>query len=433
VFFKKVRSKIKFCQMIGRGKRLCPGLDVVDPLDDSHPNGAYADKERFFIFDWCRNFEFFGQGGDAKEGRVGASLSEAVFGRQVQLVHDFQIAEYAGDEWQSWRSELVSTVHYQVVSLDEELVSVRLHRAAVQKFKQEEAYVFINDTDLGTLQVEIAPLVRNDEEDIDALRFDVLMYGFMCALCGGMKADTYQRRLVAIAVGLQQMITIPQVKDKLPILQRVTEEGFFEGISALDLEAIRKELRGIVKFFVGAHRPIIYTSLSDPVTEVKYGVTVLPDEDFADYKLKVDHYLSDYEGNPVIERIHRNEPLTEGDFEELERIFTKELGSADDYSRTYGDTPFGLVVRQAVKLDHGAVMQAFAEFINDEGLNDKQISFVHRVIDHIEKCGYMEPEALAQAPFDRPQSFARLFDRKHQMLLVKIIREIKENALNPAA
>ena len=52
VFFKKVRSKIKFWQMIGRGTRLCPGLDVVDPLDDEHPGGAYPDKARFFIFDW---------------------------------------------------------------------------------------------------------------------------------------------------------------------------------------------------------------------------------------------------------------------------------------------------------------------------------------------------------------------------------------------
>lgn len=435
VFFKKVRSKIKFWQMIGRGTRLCPGLDVVDPLDDEHPGGAYPDKARFFIFDWCRNFEFFGQGGDAKEGRVGASLSEAVFSRQVQLVKDFQTSEYAGDEWQGWRSELVSTVHYQVVSLDEELISVRLHRAAVQKFKQETAYVFINDTDLGTLQVEIAPLVRNDEEDVDALRFDVLMYGFMCSLCDGMKIGAYQKRLVTIAAGLQQMITIPQVKEKLPVLQRVTDEGFFDGISALTLEEIRKELRGIVKFLVGAGpgRKIIYTSLADPVTEITYGVQVAPDEDYADYRLKVDHYLADFEGNAVIEKIHRNEPLTAGDVDELERIFTHELGTADDYSRTYGDAPFGLVVRRAVKLDHDAVMQAFAEFINDEGLSDKQIAFVHRVIDHIEKCGYMEPEALAQPPFDRPQSFARLFDRKRQMLLVTIIKGIKENALRPAA
>ena len=40
VFFKKVMSKAKFWQMIGRGTRLCPYL-----MDGS-------DKKIFYIFDW---------------------------------------------------------------------------------------------------------------------------------------------------------------------------------------------------------------------------------------------------------------------------------------------------------------------------------------------------------------------------------------------
>ena len=47
VFFKKVMSKAKFWQMIGRGTRLCPGL-----LDGE-------DKNKFYIFDFFGNFEFF--------------------------------------------------------------------------------------------------------------------------------------------------------------------------------------------------------------------------------------------------------------------------------------------------------------------------------------------------------------------------------------
>lgn len=39
-------SKAKFWQMIGRGTRLCQGL-----LDGE-------DKEKFYIFDFCGNFEF---------------------------------------------------------------------------------------------------------------------------------------------------------------------------------------------------------------------------------------------------------------------------------------------------------------------------------------------------------------------------------------
>ena len=436
VFFKKVRSKIKFWQMIGRGTRLCPELDVVDPLDENHPGGAYAGKERFFIFDWCRNFEFFGQGGDTKEGRIGASLSETVFSRQAQLVVEYQGAAFVDEPWQKWRSELVETMHGQVEDLGRsyDLVSVRLHRKAVEKFRREEAFVFVNATDLGMLQVELAPLVRNDEPDIYALRFDALMYGFICALVVGTSTSSYRRKLVTICLDLQQMLTIPQVKEKLPMLQRVCDEGFFDSATALTLEEVRRELRSIVKFLVGmARRKVIYTSLSDPVTTVEYGVTVMPEEDFADYKLKVNRYLADFSDKAVIRKLHSNEPLTQSDFVELERVFTQELGTAEDYSRAYGETPFGLLVRKVVKLDHEAAMAAFAEFINDEGLNAQQRAFVHRVVDYVEANGYMELAALSQAPFDRPQSFVRLFDRRKQQRLVNIINGIRDNAVKPAA
>jgi type I restriction enzyme R subunit len=88
------------------------------------------------------------------------------------------------------------------------------------------------------------------------------------------------------------MLAIPQVKEKLPMLQLVCDEGFFDSASALTLEEVRRELRGIVKFLAGmARRKIIYRILSDLVTSVKYGVSVMPEEDFADYKLKVNRYL----------------------------------------------------------------------------------------------------------------------------------------------
>ena len=50
VFFKLVRSKTKFWQMVGRGTRLCPNLF-----------GPGKDKQNFKIFDICGNLEFFSQ------------------------------------------------------------------------------------------------------------------------------------------------------------------------------------------------------------------------------------------------------------------------------------------------------------------------------------------------------------------------------------
>ncbi len=429
VFFKKVRSKIKFLQMLGRGTRLCKGLELDDPLD-----GHKVDKERFFVFDWCQNFKFFNEDPKIVEGKMGVSLSEQIFSRQASLIKAFQASTFASDDYQNLRGELVSTVHYQVCNLNQDLVSVRLHRQAVEKFNQKCSYEFISDIDLSSLKTEIAPLVHSEEEDIDALRFDAFMYGFMCSLCDGYKITSCTKRLVSISVSLQEKTTIPQVKEKLPILQEICEEHFFDEISILKLEQLRQDLRGIIRFLVGAGCiPDVFTHLDDPVTDVQYGVSINSTDDFADYKLKVQRYMKDYGDSPVIRKLHLNMPMTEFEFTELERIFTQELGNKDDYERVYGNTPFGLLVRQIVKLDHDAAMEAFANFINTENLNEQQISFIHKVVDYVVENGYMEISALALPPFDMPQSFVRMFNTKQQHGLVDIINQIRTNAEKPVA
>lgn len=76
--------------------------------------------------------------------------------------------------------------------------------------------------------------------------------------------------------------------------------------------------------------------------------------------------------------------LSQGDYQEVERILTSELGSKEDYAREFGDTPFGLLIRKIAKLDHVTAMAAFSDFINDQSMNPKQIAFVHKIIQHIE-------------------------------------------------
>ncbi len=78
-------------------------------------------------------------------------------------------------------------------------------------------------------------------------------------------------------------------------------------------------------------------------------------------------------------------------------------------------------------------MEAFAGFLNDQSLNEQQISFVKRVVNYVVDSGYMEPQALTQPPFDRPKSFVRMFSTQQQMDLLTAIRNIRENATRPAA
>ena len=85
VFFKKVRSKAKFWQMIGRGTRLCKELECIDQID-----GEYTDKRRFLIFDYCGNFEFFREHKEGYETKETKSLSESIFGKQIRIAMSLQ-------------------------------------------------------------------------------------------------------------------------------------------------------------------------------------------------------------------------------------------------------------------------------------------------------------------------------------------------------
>ena len=75
VFFKLVRSKTKFWQMMGRGTRLCPDLF-----------GPGEDKEFFRVFDYCDNLEFFGANPELKDVSAAKSLSERLFAARLDLV-----------------------------------------------------------------------------------------------------------------------------------------------------------------------------------------------------------------------------------------------------------------------------------------------------------------------------------------------------------
>ena len=165
------------------------------------------------------------------------------------------------------------------------------------------------------------------------------------------------------------------------------------------------------------------------------GKTLDSGYDFGEYRERVNRYIMEHRSDTLaIHKLTQNIPLSQGDYTELEHIFTCELGSKEDYAREFRDTPFGLLVRKVAKLDHDAAMQAFSKFINDESLNAKQIAFVQKVIHYIEQNGYVESKAvLMKPPFDQPILFTRLFDGKTGSELMDTINSVKENATHVTA
>ncbi len=431
VFFKKVRSKTKFWQMIGRGTRLCKNLNCIDAVD-----GEYTDKRRFLIFDYCGNFEYFRENKNSYETSEIKSLTENIFCKQIRLIHGLQESAFTDLEYQNFRNHLISICYQGICELSYDLVSVRLKTQYVEKFSDADSFITLSETDKHELTKHIAPLITSDDMDESAKRFDNFMYGIMLADMEQLSNMKYMKKqLCNIAILLEKKSTIPQVQQKIKLIKDIQTDDFWENISILTLEKVRAELRDIIQFLADkddVHK--IFTDLSDTVIDRREGKILEDAYDFEDYHQKVNRYIEEHKNNPAIYKLNHNLPLLQSDYKELERILTQELGDLEDYKREYRNTPFGLIVRKIAKLDHDSAMSAFSEFINDSSLNQQQIAFIHKIILYIENNGYIEDiKILMKPPFDKPYGFIKMFDVQTRTAIIKTIENIKNNAVQITA
>lgn len=414
VFFKYVRSKVKFWQMIGRGTRLCPNLF-----------GEGQDKTHFLIFDYLGNFEFFRVNKDGIEPPAMQSLTEAIFSKRVRLIQALQEADYMEEPYQNMRRELVDTIVGQINALNTELIAVKLKLQYVVKFRDKNSFVCLSSADVHELNTHLASLVYMDETDEHAKRFDNFMYGLMLARIEAKKSQLKKgrRQLEEVCLKLSKRATIPQIREKMSLIQDIQTDEFWDRAGILELERVRLELRGLINCIVdGGEKRFIYTNLKDEVLTVKEGEELGPAYDFEDYRLKVNRYIEDNRDHVAIYKLRHNIPLTAVDYQALEHIFTGELGSAEDYQREFKDTPFGLLVRKIAKMDYEAACEAFSEFINDQSLSQAQIVFIKKIIDYIVQNGYIDsPADLMKPPFDKPQNLLKLFDASRQKRIIEVV------------
>ena len=397
VFFKPVYSKIKFWQMIGRGTRLCPDLFGPD-----------EDKQDFRVFDFCFNFDFFQENPDGIEADVGVPLGTRLFRARVQLLSHVQTTPTL-DADMKIAGSLTDELHGEVTAMNRENFIVRMHVEAVNRFRDRKAWEELSDSDLETLQLEIAGLPNELEtDDIESRIFDLTALRMQLALAEGNETgfERHRRRVVEIAMLLEEKSTIPAVKTQLGYLAAVQGSDFWAGIGLSGLEELRLRLRGIVPFLDKKNRKIVYTDFQDEVHGGSRSnrCSHTPKMTGAQYEKKVKEYLQNHLDHLVIRRLRTNQPLTEADLKGLESTLV-EIGEED------GETLFsGLLarsespslahfVKSLMGMDRAAAQAAFSSFLADRSLTPDQIRFIEMVIDQLSARGVIEAEALYEPPF----------------------------------
>ena len=165
VFFKTVTSRIKYEQMKGRGTRLSPDLF-----------GEGKDKEGFYIFDWCRNLEFFEDKDNGDCAATTVSLTERLFGLRAEIAFHLQHQQYQEDEFaRGLHDGLKTMLKEQVAALSDSHISVRKRWETVSRFKTDEAWMSLSQVDVQTLKTDIAPLLPKNTAEVTAKMFDAIM------------------------------------------------------------------------------------------------------------------------------------------------------------------------------------------------------------------------------------------------------------------
>lgn len=417
VFFKKVMSKAKFWQMIGRGTRLCPAL-----MDGE-------DKQKFYIFDFCGNFEFFRMNKGKPTANL-IALQGALFSLQFEISYKLQDLQYQTERLITYRKALVRHMASKVRELNRENFAVRQHLKYVDRYAVEENYQTLTYEDTLMVRQELAPYIVPENDDAKALRFDALMYEIELAYLAGKKYSRGHHELVKKVSAIANVANIPEIMMQAELIDQILHTNYLDNAGIDEFEYIRECLRNLMKYVTGGHETYV-TNFDDEILSIEWKESELENDDLKNYKAKAEYYVRQHQDNAVIAKLKSNIPLTIEDVKVLEEILWGEVGTKQDYEAEYGEKPLGEFVRGIVGLDMAAAKEAFSEYLDETNLDSRQIYFVNQIVEFIVHNGMMKDlSVLQETPFTDQGSIVEVFtDVTVWMGIRRVIEQVNANAL----
>ena len=367
-----------------------------------------ADKNKFYIFDFCGNFEFF-RGKTPRPSATQLALQGAIFSLKAQMAFKLQGLEWQTPELIAFRKALVEDMVAKVRQLNRDNFAVRQHLKFVELYSNPDNYVALSYEDTLQMEEELAPLVTPDEDDPKAMRFDALMYGIELAYLVGQKHPRARRDLYKKVRGIADVANIPEIMAQSELLNQLLHTDYLDNAGINEFEHIRESLRNLVKYIRG-DRTTYTTNFDDEILTMEWNAAELDTGELENYRAKAEFYVRQHQNEAVIAKLRSNVPLEADDVLALERILWSEVGSREDYEAELGAKPLGEFVREIVGLDMRAAKEAFAEYLDNASLDARQIYFVNQIVEYIVHNGVMKDlSVLQETPFTDRGSIVEVF------------------------
>ncbi len=390
VFFKIVKSKIKFEQMIGRGTRLCANIF-----------GQEKDKKEFYIFDWCGNFEYFSENPETISATNSKSLTERLFALRLDIAKELQSADHQEKDYdRNMHDELKTMLHQQVNSIVKERKDAREYWNIIEPFRDKDSWTYLSENDVTRLK-NIGKLIPEDGDEEKAKQFDVVMLHLQLAhINSTVRVGQFRQVVVNIAASLEKKGTIPAVMEHIDIIRKVQKPQFWEHESLDSLECVRMELRSLIKLLEDSRKKEKFIiDIEDPYETVEGVDDVVIT---STYKQRVVDYLYNNTNNATLRKIKDFEQLTHDDIVELERIFFEELGTKEDYNKLAEGHPYknnvAAYIRVINGIDRKKALQIYRNFIQDTNLTANQELYLKNILDYVSENGDIETRNFTEYP-----------------------------------
>jgi type I restriction enzyme R subunit len=411
VFFKKILSKIKFWQMIGRGTRLCDGLKILSPskayferMTNDKTRQAYNSKQGFLIFDICNVFPFFKQNPEGRIDKSDAILSlyQKIFVEKVAL-YRVMLSHYAklDVEDKKFCEKIRNDLITEVNAMNPNFIGVRASLEYVHKYSNISGWINFSQTEFAEVKKYIAPNIIGTIDIESARTFDLLCYKFAASrfyLNNDYKMTAKTIYSLA-AYLLTYKIHIGEVSEHKPTLSYVASDDFLNKANVTQVDSIREEIRGLMRFIdPSAFEPIV-TDFRDKIgsssdadeTEVNFHITI---DDFKTLSEKALFYIQSNTQEPLVKDIQNlNKPSAES-IKKFKDEIIKIAKSADEYNSTFKDDESLVVfVRKNLEMNPLAV-DGFLKHLCSIGFNEKQVNYAKELLIFISQNGEFKKEDL---------------------------------------
>jgi len=423
VFAKPIYSYVKFWQMIGRGTRLCKDLF-----------GTGSDKENFLIFDHWKNFEYFDQKyTESDDASNGKSLQQLLFEDRIRL------AETSIESQNADGMEIATGLLYEDVnSLPDKTFAVRDKWREVKTVQNDGVIKAFQPNTRVILKNDIAPLLqwRDISGHQIAYRFD--------RLCCMLQIDMLKQSsrfhdlrdmMIHQVMGLQ--INLNPVKAKIATIEKVKSSGFWNEPTIKDIETVRTELRGIMKYraFGDGPGPAV-----PKVIDITEDTALIEDDVYKprlqglqliEYRNRVQSVLlAIMDSSPTLQKIRAGRSITTAELNDLAALVIAQEPDLklEDLKGYYPEAEnIETAIRGIVGLDADAVDKRFTAFIQKHKLNSTQIRFLDLLKNFIARHGGIEIDDLYDSPFTSfsSEGLDGVFDEDLAEELIQLIESFK--------